>query len=141
MRMSRQGFTLVELMIVLAILGLLAGVGIPAYTQTLVRAKVAADTAVLASVQSALNAFMAETGWRPQAGTTPEQLSKLLPTEPIDSVVGSGQVLWTDFWADGSTLPVAEGSVKDVYSAGAVILTDASGQLEWGTAPPAGDGS
>jgi prepilin-type N-terminal cleavage/methylation domain-containing protein len=62
MRMNKKGFTLVELMIVLAILGLLAGIGIPQYIKVLGRAQVAADNARLAQVQSFVNAFIAEVG-------------------------------------------------------------------------------
>lgn len=62
MRMNKKGFTLVELMIVLAILGLLAGIGIPQYLRVLNRAKIGADLARIAQVQTVVNAFIAEVG-------------------------------------------------------------------------------
>lgn len=62
MRMNRKGFTLVELMIVLAILGLLGGIGIPRYLQTLERARVASNATIVAMVQSAVDGFRGETG-------------------------------------------------------------------------------
>lgn len=61
-RMNEKGFTLVELMVVLAILGLLAGIGVPQYLKTLENSRIAADKASLASVQSAIDAWLAETG-------------------------------------------------------------------------------
>ncbi len=61
-KMNKKGFTLVELMVVLAILGLLAGIGIPQYMNTLSRARFAADVAAVQTVQSAVNALKAETG-------------------------------------------------------------------------------
>lgn len=62
MMMNKKGFTLVELMVVLAILGLLAGIGIPQYLKTLQNAKIGADNATAAAVESALRAYLAECG-------------------------------------------------------------------------------
>lgn len=62
MKMNRKGFTLVELMVVLAILGILAGIGIPSYMNVLDRARVGTDIAKIAQVQTNINAFVAEIG-------------------------------------------------------------------------------
>jgi prepilin-type N-terminal cleavage/methylation domain-containing protein len=62
MRMNKKGFTLVELMVVLAILGLLAGIGIPSYMNVLNRAKIGTDIARVAQLQASVNAFIAECG-------------------------------------------------------------------------------
>ena len=61
MRVVQQGFTLIELMIVIAIIGLLASLGLPMYQDYTVRAKVTelilaatpAKTAVTEAVQTA----------------------------------------------------------------------------------------
>lgn len=62
LKMNRKGFTLVELLVVLAILGLLAGIGIPQYMNTMKRSRHAADVAAINTVQEAVSAFLAETG-------------------------------------------------------------------------------
>lgn len=84
MKMNKKGFTLVELMVVLAILGLLAGIGIPQYMQTLENSKVAADNAAAGGVSSALIAYYAEAGADLPAADTlisaiPDQTSILNP--------------------------------------------------------------
>ena len=55
MKKFQQGFTLIELMIVVAIIGILAAIAIPAYTDYTVRAKVTEGLQLAASPKSAIS--------------------------------------------------------------------------------------
>ena len=52
---SKSGFTLVELIVVIAILGILAGIAFPAYTGYISKAKEAADYAQLDAIKTAVD--------------------------------------------------------------------------------------
>ena len=57
-----EGFTLVELIVVIAILGILAAVAVPAYSGYLTKAEEAGDITSLDAVKTAVQAYSAEYG-------------------------------------------------------------------------------
>lgn len=66
---QKQGFTLVELVVVIAILGILAGIAIPRFMDATAAARGAKLLADLRTIESAGNAYYAEHGVYPQITT------------------------------------------------------------------------
>ncbi len=71
----RQGFSLIELLLVLVILGVLAALVVPKFTGRSRQARETAAKADISSVETAINAFEIDTGRLP---TTEEGLGALL---------------------------------------------------------------
>lgn len=64
-RRNRKGFTLVELVVVIAILGILAAIAVPQFLGKLDTAKETADQTTLSNVQSAVNMYYFDKGSYP----------------------------------------------------------------------------
>jgi type IV pilus assembly protein PilA len=62
MKRVQQGFTLIELMIVVAIVGILAAIALPAYSDYIVRSKVSEAVAGLAACKTSVAEFAATKG-------------------------------------------------------------------------------
>lgn len=75
MRKTDKGFTLIELMIVVAIIGVLAAIAIPAYQDYTIRAQVSEGLSLASGAKSSLWDFISETGRLP-----PNNTSAGLPT-------------------------------------------------------------
>jgi len=67
MRHLQKGFTLIELMIVVAIIGILAAVAIPAYQDYIARSQVSEAVSLLGSGKTPLAEFFADKGTWPSA--------------------------------------------------------------------------
>jgi type IV pilus assembly protein PilA len=70
MKNVQKGFTLIELMIVVAIIAILAAIAIPAYQNYLVRAQVSEGATLADGAQTAIAEFYSNTGHFPTNATS-----------------------------------------------------------------------
>jgi len=70
MKVIQKGFTLIELMIVIAIIGILAAIALPAYQDYTIRAQVTEGLSLAGGVETAEADYFAQYGVMPAAGVT-----------------------------------------------------------------------
>jgi type IV pilus assembly protein PilA len=70
MKRVQQGFTLIELMIVVAIVGILAAIALPAYQDYIVRSKMSEVEAAVAACKTSVAEYIASHGSLPADNTT-----------------------------------------------------------------------
>ena len=64
---AQKGFTLIELMIVIAIVGILAAIALPAYQDYIVRSKMSEAMVALAAAKTTVSEYVASTGNLPDS--------------------------------------------------------------------------
>lgn len=125
MRQSMRGFTLIELMIVVAIIGILAAVAIPAYSDYVARSQMSEAISLLESGKSPYAEYYAERGVWPSA---PSSVMSTIAGKYTASIAQSGAT------ASSITLTAtmkASGSVAGGVAAATVTLSTIDGGRNW----------
>ena len=102
-RSVQKGFTLIELMIVVAIIGILAAVALPAYQDYTVRAKVSEGLAMAGSAKTAV-AENAANGAPFKSGWTQPGATKNVGSIDISDTTGEITITYTSSIDNGATL-------------------------------------
>ena len=87
MNTAQKGFTLIELMIVVAIIGILAAIAIPAYQDYIARSQVAEAFALTAGQKTAIAEYAQTNGIYPGTATAPTAASLAAAGTYADSAV------------------------------------------------------
>jgi|TARA_R100000501_G_C2626826_1_gene120611 type IV pilus assembly protein PilA len=132
MKQVQKGFTLIELMIVVAIIGILAAVAIPAYQDYTVRTKVSEGLSLASGVKSSVSETYISTGSWPSDNTVAGVASSSSITgNNVQSVGVSGSGVITVTYTDGSSpLDGQTISLTPSDSGGSVTWTCASTNLD-----------
>ena len=124
-----RGFTLIELMIVLAIMGILLTIAQPSLTQSLIRAREAVLKEDLFSLRDAIDQYYADNGKYPDLLddliNKQEPMRSYLRGIPKDPFTGAAD--WITVAPEGSE----EGGVFDVHSASPLIATNGTAYNTW----------
>ena len=109
MKKVQQGFTLIELMIVVAIIGILAAVAIPAYQDYTIRAKVTEGLGLAAAAKTAVSEYYASQGTLPTNNDEAGMGSAGdYETDVVDTVTVASGVVTIDFKAIGGDTTTAD---------------------------------
>jgi len=118
-----NGFTLIELMIVVSIVGILATLAVPSYQGTLLRAREAALRQDLYTMRDVLDQHRADQGKYPPSlrALVDAGYLRAIPNDPFTNLATTWQEI---------TTPVEEG-VVDVFSGSDLVGTNGEPYNRW----------
>jgi general secretion pathway protein G len=128
-RLNRKGFTLIELMIVMSVVGILASISAPNYRWGLIKARESVLREDLYTFRSTIDQFYADQGKFPNSLDELVE-KKYLRDMPKDPFTGNKD------WITVAPAPLAdggkvEGSVYDVHSASNLVGANNIPYNEW----------
>ncbi|ALA59759.1 prepilin-type N-terminal cleavage/methylation domain-containing protein [Nitrospira moscoviensis] len=123
MRTDARGFTLIELMIVVSIVGILATIAVPSYQSSLIKARETVLRQDLFTLRELLDQHRADKGKYPPSleGLVAAGYLRTLPRDPFTNSTSTWQEI---------TEPT-EGGIFDVYSGSDLIGTNGTPYNKW----------
>ena len=123
----QQGFTLIELMILIAIIGILGGVAIPAYQDYTARAQVSEGFSLANGAKSYIADFWTNTGFFPH--------SNAMASLPLPVSIGGKYVSQVSVGTQGIITVIMKGAGSVAGPIGSknfkIIPTTTAGSLNW----------
>jgi len=119
-----KGFTILELMIVLAIAGILLALAVPSYQKSAVKAREAALKQNLFTIRNVIDQFYADRGMYPPT------LSDLVEAVPVDPFTKSADT-WQEIFQDQTGDDDQEAGVFDIHSGSELSALDGTLYNEW----------
>jgi general secretion pathway protein G len=127
---NQQGFTLLELMVVMAVMLVLAAIAVPSYLASIRKAKEAVLREDLHTMRSAIDSYTADKAKAPQSLDDLVQAGylKAIPKDPITSR--------TDTWITGqseslTTIDETEPGIDDVHSGAQETSSEGTSYSTW----------
>ena len=129
-RSGASGFTLIELIIVMTIIGLLTAIAIPSYVNSVRKAREAVLREDLHTMRSAIDSYTVDKEKAPQG------LDDLVQAGYLKSVPNDPMTSRSDTWITSqsdtlSSIPETQGGIDDVHSGAQSLASDGTTYNNW----------
>jgi general secretion pathway protein G len=126
---GERGFTLVELMIVMTIIGILSAIAIPSFIQSVKKAKEAALKEDLHTMRMAIDSYT-------DKEKAPQSLDDLVQSGYLKSMPIDPMTSRSDTWITGMSdtlmdINETQGGIDDVHSGSQALATDGTTYNTW----------